>query len=124
MSEVPLSEREGGHVLYRGTSEVYQPERLVIYCQTSSVSAAHATHCATYCTPRRPLLRSFSGWILTPPPTVYQASSHHRRNPQDPPLLDTVWSLNPVFKPKGLLLVSVGSGRISDRPLPSEEGET
>jgi len=45
------------------------PERLVIYCQTTSVSAAHATHCATYCTPCRPLLRAFSGWIQTPPPT-------------------------------------------------------
>ena len=30
-------------------------ERLVIYCQTTRVSAAHATHCATYCTPCRPL---------------------------------------------------------------------
>jgi len=45
-------------------------ERLVIYCQTSSVSAAHATHCATYCTPCQPLLRAFSGWIITPPPTT------------------------------------------------------
>ena len=44
-------------------------ERLVIYCQTTSVSAAHATHCATYCTPFRPLIRAFSGWIRTPPPT-------------------------------------------------------
>ena len=42
-------------------------ERLVIYCQTSSVSAAHATHCAAYC---RPLLPVFSGWILTAPPTI------------------------------------------------------
>ena len=32
-------------------------ERLVIYCQTTSVSVAHATHCATYCTPCRPLMR-------------------------------------------------------------------
>jgi len=31
-------------------------ERLVIYCRTTSVSAAHATHCATYCTPCRPLI--------------------------------------------------------------------
>jgi hypothetical protein len=45
-------------------------ERLIIYCQTTSVSAAHAPHCATYCTPCRPLIRAFSGWILTPPPTV------------------------------------------------------
>jgi hypothetical protein len=44
-------------------------ERLVIYCQTTGASAAHATHCATYCTPCRPLIRAFSGWIRTPPPT-------------------------------------------------------
>jgi len=36
-----------------------EEEILVIYCQTTSVSAAHATHCATYCTPCRPLLRAF-----------------------------------------------------------------
>ena len=41
-------------------------ERLVIYCQTTGVSAAPATHCATYCTPCRPLIRAFSGWIRTP----------------------------------------------------------
>ena len=46
------------------------PERLVIYCQTTGFSAAHATHCATYCTPCRPLTRAFSGWIRTPPPTT------------------------------------------------------
>ena len=34
-------------------------ERLVIYCQTTGVSAAHATHCATYCTPCRPFIRAF-----------------------------------------------------------------
>ena len=45
-------------------------ERLVIYCQTTGASAAHATHCATYCTPCRPLMQAFSGWIRTPPPTV------------------------------------------------------
>ena len=45
-------------------------ERLVIYCQTTGVSAAHATHCATYCSPCRPLRRAFSGWIRTPPPTA------------------------------------------------------
>ena len=38
-------------------------ERLVIYCQTTGVSAAHAAHCATYCTACRPLIRAFSGWI-------------------------------------------------------------
>jgi hypothetical protein len=46
-------------------------ERLVIYCQTTGVSAAHATHCATYCTPCRPLIRAFSGWIRTPPPNLF-----------------------------------------------------
>ena len=45
------------------------PERLVIYCLPTGVSAAHATHCATYCTPCRPLVREFPGWIRTPPPT-------------------------------------------------------
>jgi len=49
----------------------FSQERLVIYCQTTSVSAAHATHCATYCTPCRPLIRAFSGWIRTPPPTIF-----------------------------------------------------
>jgi len=47
---------------------------LVIYCQTTGVSAAHATHCATYCTPCRPLRRAFSGWIRTPPPTLFSFS--------------------------------------------------
>ena len=42
---------------------------MVIYCQTTGVSAAHATHCATYCTPCQPLIRAFSGWIRNPPPT-------------------------------------------------------
>ena len=36
-------------------------ERLVIYCQTTSVSAAHATHCAAYCSPCRPLMRPHRG---------------------------------------------------------------
>jgi len=35
-------------------------ERFVVDCQTTSVSAAHATHCATYCTPCRPLTRALS----------------------------------------------------------------
>ena len=43
-------------------------KKLVIHCQTTSVSVAHATHCASYCTPWRPLMRAFSGWIRTPPP--------------------------------------------------------
>ena len=28
------------------------------------------THCASYCAPCQPLLRAFSGWIRSPPPTV------------------------------------------------------
>ena len=29
-------------------NETVSGERLIIYCQTTSVSAAHATHCVTY----------------------------------------------------------------------------
>ena len=36
-------------------------ERLVIYCRTRSVSAAHATHCAAYCTSCRPRISAFPG---------------------------------------------------------------
>ena len=35
-------------------------KRLVIMCQSTSVSAAHATHCAAYYTPCRPLIRALS----------------------------------------------------------------
>ena len=52
-------------------------QRLVSHCQTTSFSAAHATHCATYCTPCRPLIRAFSGWIRTPPPTGWQELPHN-----------------------------------------------
>ena len=55
------------------------PERLVIYCQTTGVSPAHAARCATYCTPCRPLIRAFSGWIRTPPPT--HAAQREARTP-------------------------------------------
>ena len=60
----------------RGDTAQYR-ERLVIYCQTAGVSAAHATHCATYCTPCRPLRRAFSGWIRTPPPTAQYRTKCH-----------------------------------------------
>jgi len=59
-----------------------QRERLMIYCQTTSVSAAHATHCATYWTPLRPLIRAFSGWIPTPPPTSRCWNSQGRESEQ------------------------------------------
>ena len=73
--------RGGGGSFERGTTvrgyqsqTAAQPtrvsERLVIYCQTTGVIAAHATHCATYCTPCRPLIPAFSGRIRTPPPTL------------------------------------------------------
>ena len=48
-------------------THIYQ--RLVFYCQTTSVSAAHAAQCATYCTPCRPLIGAFSdgfGYHLLP----------------------------------------------------------
>ena len=60
MSEVLLYRAASG-LLHHGL--VSDAERLVIYCQTTSVSAAHATHCVTYCTPCRPLIRAFSGRI-------------------------------------------------------------
>ena len=65
-------------------------ERLVIYCRRTSASAAHATHCATFCTPCQPPLRAFSGWIRSPPPSpspltyeTVHTSYHH--GPQIPP---------------------------------------
>jgi hypothetical protein len=57
-----------GRVCTRPSTE--QRERWVIYCRTTSVSVARATHCASYCTPCRPLIRAFSGWIRTPPPKL------------------------------------------------------
>ena len=52
-----------------------------MYCQTSSVSSAHATHCATYCTPCRPLIRALSGWIGTLPSiNMYAEPSGFRMN--------------------------------------------
>ena len=49
----------------RSTAE---QQRLVLYCRTTSVSAAHAAHCATHFTPCWPTIRDFFGWIRTPPP--------------------------------------------------------
>ena len=83
LTQFSLSHDEGTEsVIPKPSARTPKPERLVIYCQTSSVSAAHATHCATYCTPCRPLFRAFSGWILTPPPTVpeLETPSHRALN--------------------------------------------
>jgi len=59
-----LNELNGGTLSFATRISATSPwgERLVIYCQTTSASAAHATHCATYCTLCRPLVRAFSGW--------------------------------------------------------------
>ena len=70
-----IFERE--EVIQRHIPAFQNGERLVIYCQTTGVSAAHATHCATYCTPCRPLIRAFSGWIRTPPPTSKTDDDDH-----------------------------------------------
>ena len=51
---------------------------LVFYCRTTSASTATCTskrtccptHCARYCAPCEPLLRAFSEWIRSPPPTA------------------------------------------------------
>jgi len=61
----------------RGIKPLSQKERLVCYCRTTSASTAPRTsrrmccptHCASYCAPCQPLLRAFSGWIRSPPPT-------------------------------------------------------
>ena len=53
---------------YRGTSLIRKRPPPPIYCQTTSVSAAHAAHYAAYCTPCRPLIRALSEWIRTPFP--------------------------------------------------------
>ena len=60
--------KKHGNLRSRHIDDAKACERLVIHCQTLGVSAAHATHCATYCTPCRPLIRAFSGWIRTAPP--------------------------------------------------------
>ena len=40
---------------------------MVIYCQTTSVSAAHATHGATYCTPLLNTLQGYFTYTKTQP---------------------------------------------------------
>jgi len=62
-----------------GSPRVVTPcdQRLVFYCRTASASTApctsrrmcYPTHCANYCAPCQPLLRAFSGWVRSPPPT-------------------------------------------------------
>ena len=53
-------------------------ERLVVYYHSTSASAAHATHCATYCIPSRPHIRAFSQWIRTPRESLTQGPDPHR----------------------------------------------
>ena len=53
-------------------------KRLVFHCRTTSASTAPfasrrmccPTHCASDCAPCQPLLREFSGWNRSPPPTA------------------------------------------------------
>jgi alpha-tubulin suppressor-like RCC1 family protein len=84
--------------------------------------AAHATHCATYCTLCRPLIRACSGWILTPPPTVQvqpgdlHAQPGMRRMPQhvqSRDLLDHVWRcwLDPIVRVRALQWHPAGEAR-------------
>jgi len=65
--DVDVAAGRGNH--QRVEAVLVLQQTFVIHFQTSRVSAAHATHRATYCTPCRPLTRAFSGWIRTPPPT-------------------------------------------------------
>ena len=52
--------------------------RLASYCRATSASTAPCTsrriccltHCASHCAPCQPLLRAFSGWIPSPPPST------------------------------------------------------
>ena len=65
-------------------SNAEDAERLVIYCQNNQRPRRTClTHCARYCTPCRPLLRTFLGWIRSPPPTMHRCAPDHNfcRNP-------------------------------------------
>jgi len=72
MGEVPLCNYCRG-----ATSAVYALQRLAFYCRTTSASTAPCTssrmccptHCDSYFAPCQPLLRAFSEWIRSPPPT-------------------------------------------------------
>ena len=63
-------------------------ERLVFYCRTTSASTAPCTSrrmccptlCASYYAPCQPLLRAFSGWFRSPPPTETHNLTRRRRS--------------------------------------------
>ena len=66
-----------GREVIHGTRHGQISERLVFYCWKNSASTAPCTsrrmccpaHCASHCAPCQPLLRAFSGWLRSPPPT-------------------------------------------------------
>ena len=67
--------RDGGHAPVRRDEDAVVPvARLIFYCRTTSASTASCTSrrmcCPTHCAPCQPLLRAFSGWIRSPPPTI------------------------------------------------------
>ena len=69
-------------------------ERLVVYCQTTGVSAAHATYCATYCTPCRPLILAFFGWPLVMPHGERHAHIPYALYPSPVTLHSTTYTLH------------------------------
>ena len=118
--------------------ETRMAERLVICCRKTSVSAAHATHCATYCTPFRPLIRAFSGWIRTPPSTGCHTPSHYSIQELPPPIgVISDSRVAPTFKscsnlpqlaysifPQGpRMKSSTSTGEVSGRGSPATEDQ-
>ena len=65
------------------------PKRLVMYCQATSVSAAHATRCATYCTPCRPPIRAYSQ-RERPYALPHQKRTLHPHQPSEADQIDDV----------------------------------
>ena len=80
LEDRPCAMRSHGH--HRQTPAGHQ--RLVLNCRTASASNAMCciTHCANYCALCQPLLRAFSRWIQSPPPTM--PGTHHNHTPELP----------------------------------------
>ena len=116
----------GGVLCARGSCSGRQQERLVFYCRTTSASTAPCTsrrmccltHCARYCAPCQPLLRAFSRWIRSPPPTpgskAYPAAAPRSSTPapRAPRRLDHPLSL--IAYPQHILasVLVEGKGRV------------
>ena len=122
MSYMCLSRRgHGRRVRARGETP---EERLVFYCRTTSASTAPytsrrmccPTHCASYCAPCQPLLRAFSGWIRSPPPTPVDQSTPY------PPPTDALSCKPPPYPANcRLILPTAGLSLTRQRPLMSAE---